>query len=81
MKTVKSLKRAVKAGMEAASKPIPEERKYRVKGKMVKCSHCSGALFKWGSAFAPMIVGLALQCAICSHLEIFADVESVDAVD
>ena len=81
MKTVRSLKRAVKAGMEGASTPIPKERRYRVAGKIVKCSHCSGELFEWGPAFAPMIVGLALQCAKCSHLEIFADSEKVDAID
>ena len=76
-----SLKRAVKVGMEAASKPIPNERMYRVKGKLVKGSHCGGELFEWGPAFSYLMVGRALQCAKCSHLEIFADVERVDAVD
>jgi hypothetical protein len=71
-KTIKSLRRAVKAARDAAAEPIPKQKKYRIADRVVRCSHCDGELFEGGPAFAPMIIGFALQCVNCGHLEIFA---------
>ncbi|MGZ8920754.1 MAG: hypothetical protein ACXW3L_07210 [Limisphaerales bacterium] len=78
---MQALKKAVEAGVEAASEPTPKERRYRVAGKVVKCSHCGGELFEWGSAFVQVVGGLALECVKCSHVESFGRGELVDAVE
>lgn len=70
-KTLKSLKRAVDAGLKAASEPVEERHKYRAAGKPVLCSHCGGSIFESGPTVAPMLLGKAIQCVRCSHLEIF----------
>jgi hypothetical protein len=72
-KTFKTLKRAVDAGLKAAAEPAEEERhKYKAAGKPVLCSHCGGSIFAAGPAFTPILIGKAIQCVRCSHLEIFA---------
>jgi DNA-directed RNA polymerase subunit RPC12/RpoP len=70
-KTLRSLRRAVKAGVEAASQPIPEHAKYRIGDRPVRCSQCGGDTFEQAPPFTDMFVGPAIQCVRCSHLEIF----------
>jgi hypothetical protein len=70
-KTLTSLRRAVKAGVKAASQPIPKHKKYRVDGQRVLCSHCAGEIFEDAPVFTDMFVGPAIQCVRCSHIELF----------
>jgi hypothetical protein len=76
-KTLKSLKRAVKVGMQAAAEPIEKQKRYRLVGRRVQCSHCDGELFEEGATIAGMFVGSALQCVNCGKIEFFG--RSVEA--
>ena len=69
--TLRSLKRAVQAGVEAAKQPITEQARYKVGDRVVRCSQCEGDTFIAGPPFAPLFVGVAIECARCSHLELF----------
>ena len=70
-KTLKSLKRAVKVGMQAAAEPIEKHKRYRLVGRRVKCSHCEGELFEEGATLEGMFMGSALQCVNCGKIELF----------
>ena len=65
------MKRAVDAGLKAAAEPVEERHKYKALGKPVICSHCGGSIFEMGPILAPLVLGRAIQCVRCSHLEIF----------
>jgi hypothetical protein len=69
--TLRSLKRAVQAEVEAAKQPIPEQARYKVGDRIVRCSQCGGDKFIVGPPFAPLFVGVAIECVSCSHLELF----------
>lgn len=70
-KTIRSIRRAVEAGIAASKEPVPSVWRYRVGDRVIKCSQCGSELFEAGPAFAPMFLGVAIQCLECSHLEFF----------
>jgi hypothetical protein len=72
MKTIKAIRRGVEA---ALAKPSP--RKYEAAGKVIVCSHCGGKKFSPYHLTKSATDGMlhdqhALECAACSHLELFA---------
>lgn len=73
-KTLKALKQAVKAGVAAAREPVPELDRYIIGEKPLLCLRCGGGLFKRNATISllPDFEGDALECARCSHVEIFA---------
>jgi DNA-directed RNA polymerase subunit RPC12/RpoP len=71
MNTIKAIKRGVSA---ALAKPTPQ--KYEAGGKLIRCSHCGGEGFRpyHLSKFVSeelLREQYGLECAKCSHLEMF----------
>jgi hypothetical protein len=69
-KTVNAVRRAVKAGIKAAS-GAPSALKYQAGGKTVVCSHCSGDGFHRYGPLGATFGGYGLECSRCSHIEYF----------
>jgi len=70
-KTIRALRRGVKAGVKAASEPINTQSKYKSAGQQIRCSQCGNDVFEPGPPFAGIFSGPVLQCTHCSHLEFF----------
>jgi ribosomal protein S27E len=70
-KTLKSLRRGIKAGIKAAAEPINSQRKYKAAGKRVRCTHCGGEIFESAPPLPGMLSWPTIQCVSCSHLESF----------
>ena len=69
-KTVNAVRRAVKAGIKAAS-GAPSAHKYQAGGKTVVCTHCSGDGFQRYGPLGATFGGYGLECSHCSHIEYF----------
>jgi hypothetical protein len=78
-KTLRTLKKGIVAGIKAASESIENPpRAYKSAGQPVRCSQCSGEVFKTASLFAEIVSdGSALQCVRCSHLEFFGNRDAI----
>jgi hypothetical protein len=69
-KTVNAVRRAVKAGIKAAS-GAPSGHKYQAGGKTVVCTHCSSDGFQRYGPLGATFGGYGLECSHCSHIEYF----------
>jgi len=69
-KTVNAVRRAVKAGLKAAS-GVPSPEKFRAGGKTIICTHCGSDDFEPYGPLGATFGGYALECSKCSHIEYF----------
>lgn len=68
--TVNAVRRAVKAGIKAAS-GAPSTYKYQAGGKTVICTQCNTDGFQRYGPLGATFGGYGLECSNCSHIEYF----------
>ncbi len=69
-KTLNAMRRAVKAGIKAASGNASGQA-YQANGKRITCSICGSDGFLRYGPLGETFGGYGLECSTCSHIEYF----------